>query len=592
MARRQDPQQQADSPFDPAQFEQEAAEMNRSDVEHLPPPPTLGGSPRQVDTLGIPAMAMGGRASSPKLWAQAASHPDCTQFRVFHVENGNPTGLGVIDANATEEDLCQRFRSAMPRPGEGKGTYRLRPVSMDGHELGQEVTIYISEHHEALRRMRDADANGMAMNRGNGGWDGGLSAPVVDLLRQSLEQTTRALDAERSRVLALQQEMAAERVNLAGSATAGVQAMAERMMNSEQARADAALRAEAARNGQTNDSMAGFFQSQLELMRQSQAAQQAEAEAQRRRDADQATAALAAERLRAEREHAEWERKLQVQQQEYDRKLAREQADLDRREVREKREQDEREAERNRQHALRLAEMASQAQKDKEHAERMVALQTSQLAVSNGSNLKDMLKEGVVLLKGFGLDPVELAQRMFAPAAPEDAGAKAEQWIGAVTQLAGTVGDVMKERIKADTQQKQIAQIARQPFMLPDLTPEESIVAEATEAAVGNAPPTQARAIAADPVAAAPPSGLPLTVQKSARNAIRPLVNKLRSLPDAEWTGTITLALTSEPSIYHYIQAISVRAAVIEGGGDNALADRIIAGLQDSGLVPHEFNFG
>ena len=55
-------------------------------VEHLPPPPEIGGSPGYSDIHGTGASVVGGRSTSPRLFTQAAGHPTVHQLRVWKIE--------------------------------------------------------------------------------------------------------------------------------------------------------------------------------------------------------------------------------------------------------------------------------------------------------------------------------------------------------------------------------------------------------------------------------------------------------------------------------------------------------------------------
>ena len=102
--------------------------LNDPDVTHLGDAPRIGGRSRASDLFGEEADHAAGRATSPKLYAQAAQFPTCTQLRVWKWENGIPVGLGTIDSTATEEDFVRQFLSAMPRRGEGRAQFKLRPI--------------------------------------------------------------------------------------------------------------------------------------------------------------------------------------------------------------------------------------------------------------------------------------------------------------------------------------------------------------------------------------------------------------------------------------------------------------------------------
>ena len=75
------------------------------------------------------------------------------QLRVWKWENGIPCALGVVSPDCTERQFIKMFSNAMPRKGEGKAQFRLRPVDMRGVEIGREFTVHISEHHSSVRKV-------------------------------------------------------------------------------------------------------------------------------------------------------------------------------------------------------------------------------------------------------------------------------------------------------------------------------------------------------------------------------------------------------------------------------------------------------
>ena len=102
-------------------------------VEILPNAPSIGGGGHHSDIYGSAAYTMGGRETSPKLFAQASLFPQCSQLRAWKVENGIPVGIGTIDAVASEEDFVTRFPSAMPKAGDGSARFKLRPLDLAKH---------------------------------------------------------------------------------------------------------------------------------------------------------------------------------------------------------------------------------------------------------------------------------------------------------------------------------------------------------------------------------------------------------------------------------------------------------------------------
>ena len=79
-----------------------------------------------------------------------------------------------------------------------------------------------------------------------------------------------------------------------------------------------------------------------------------------------------------------------------------------------------------------------------------------------------------------------------------------------------------------------------------------------------------------------------LAVQKKARIALRGLVQSLASSPSSEWQEQITAAVVQTPQVYEYVQAVTIRAALVEAGASNGLDQQIIEAIDRSGLVPAE----
>ena len=246
--------------------------LNDPNVTNLGPSPLIGGglSRSSSDLFGNEAITIG-RATSPKLYAQASQFPTCTQLRVWRWENGIPVGLGAIDSAATEEDFVREFFEAMPKPGSGRMQFKLRPIDIRGEEMGKEITLVISEHHAALqqiRRAKKAEAEEAAMPTGGmgmqmqqpliyerGGDDGGAAAGMAGEMARMFEKAVEASDQranaleqalmeERERLRGEDDKRAQERIDLATNAAAGVQAITERMMRDEANRAERAMKSQ------------------------------------------------------------------------------------------------------------------------------------------------------------------------------------------------------------------------------------------------------------------------------------------------------------------------------------------------------------
>ena len=683
-----------DDAYDPSGsgggFEAEVSALNDPDVEHLADPPLIGGGStrsREEDLFGQSAEYAMGRAMSPRLYSQAAQFPTCSQLRVWKWENGVPVGLGAIDAAATEEDLVRRFASAMPKRGEGRGQFKMRPIDIRGQELGQEVTLVISEHHAAIQSLRAAEdeersQGGVHFVNGGGGEAYGEMGRMFEHALEQSESRSSALEAalerERDRMRTEDIQRAQERVDLATNAAQGVQALTERMMQDESGRATRAMQMQSDQAQTLVTTLTSIFSQQQSMMQQSadqqrradefrleQERQRADRERQASEDRRSAESRDAQERRQRERDEAETKRgtereemehRLKMEREEAQRRfdqhrldlearLTREREDMERKERRESseserrerwvaeertrreerlsRELTERESDRTRQHERMMKDAEMSAQRDREHAERM--MQLSKIEMENKSNAGGMniLGSAAGMLKQFGIEPNEILPRLFTP---EEKGGG---WLDALPSLLGAAAEMAKANMgKAQPQigmaqrpalppppgfqnpatmgpdpfrGREPAQMfgappgAMDPRMMVDpqtLAEMEEFEADEPDPDVEAAPvetPQQAQAREMSSLAA--DAGVPLKAQKDARVELRRLVRKLGDAPEEQWQGHILASLQNELSIYHYVKAVTVTAALIEAGADEALASGVTAAMRQSAVVPDDLPY-
>lgn len=374
--------------------EEEALDENHqalaflNEATSLSSPPLVGGKARAAQTMyGRDAMSLGA-ASSPRLFAQATKFPTCTQLRVWKMENGIPVGVGAIDSTASEDEFVRRFFSSMPKPGEARAAFRLRPVDIGGAELGSEFTIAISENHTELNALRaqkrqeeEKAAAGVPLFPPAAPADNSMGYEMSQVLQQLMEtqdQRTRelqtTLEDERSRYRSDEEQRAQERIDLATNAAAGVQAITERMMNDENTRAERAMRTQAEQSQLLLTTLTQIFtsaqqqqssiaetarsadQQRLEQERQYAARIQMEQEERRKRDI-----AEMEERRKHDQLRLEDERKQVAAAREYELKQLEHQANLRREEEKSRLEREKAEI------AAKLA--LEQARMDRERAE-------------------------------------------------------------------------------------------------------------------------------------------------------------------------------------------------------------------------------
>ena len=322
----------------------------------LDDPPLVGGSGARSSLFGQDALNPQGRAISPRLYAQAAQFPTCCQLRVWKWENGVPVGLGAIDAMASEEDLVREFFNAMPKRGEGRCQFKLRPIDINGNELGTEINCIISEHHAAIqriKRMKEEDEDDSPRRRRRWEEDEEDFQPqwgrMMDMGEKRADILEKQLEAEREELRRREEQRMQEQVDLATSAAQGVQALTERMMQDESKRAERAMSMQTEQSQTLITTLTSIFaqqqtmlQSQMEAQRRQdeyRLEQERQRAARERQEADQRRER---ERLELEerrrRERDEYERKMLSEREAIERKLQREQKDMELRMQREREE--------------------------------------------------------------------------------------------------------------------------------------------------------------------------------------------------------------------------------------------------------------
>jgi len=315
------------------------ADLNNPNVQTFGESPLLGTRTQASDLFGGAADTVG-RATSPKLYAQAANFPTAVQFRVWRWENGIPVALGAIDAEASEDDFVRKFYGAMPGQGDGRFQFKFRPVDMNGRELGKEFTKNISEHHDMVARIRrqkerEREERGVQdpilINQG-GGNDGAYAEEMGRMFEQAVESAERrtellqvTLEEERDRLREEEKARFAERIAVADRSADVVQKMTERLMESDQARAKEQLQAQENQSGLLVQTLTTVFSQQ-----QASAASQAE----RNRASDEVR--MRQDREFFDRQRSEVEAKRKSDQAEFEMRRNREREEAERLRLKEK----------------------------------------------------------------------------------------------------------------------------------------------------------------------------------------------------------------------------------------------------------------
>lgn len=316
----------------------EVENLNNPDVTALPDAPLLGARSPSSDMWGQGAETAG-RATSPRLYAQASNFPTATQFRVWRWENGVPVALGAIDVEATEDDFVRQFFAAMPQDGDGRFQFRCRPVDIRGQELGKEFTINISEHHSALvhlrrrqQRRQESERDMSVHHHGSpgqpiivnpapaGDGSGHLAEEMGRLFESTLESAERraqmyerSLEDERDRMRQEAEKRAEERVRMASTSAETVQKMMERLMAADRSRGEEQLGAQREQSQMLVSTLTTVFQQQQVAARE-QAERLREADMQRMSQDREFFARHQQEQEQVRlRERAEWERRQEAE---------------------------------------------------------------------------------------------------------------------------------------------------------------------------------------------------------------------------------------------------------------------------------------
>ena len=342
--------------FDPDEEEDIESQFDDPRITRLDDAPSLGGGRFGSSNrmFGNSARSVGGRATSPRLLASAANMPNTTQLRIWKWENGIPVGLGAIDAQASEEDLVREFFDAMPKKGEGRCQFKLRPIDINGNELGTEINCIISEHHAAIqkiRRIKEAEKEEEMQfrggRRGMGGYDwddedsigsgqsiDSVMAPQMDRMMNATEKRMelleRQLEMERDELRRREEMRMQEQVDMATNAAQGVQVLTERMMQDESKRAERAMAMQTEQSQTLVTTLTSIFAQQQSMLNGQMEQQRRQDEYRLEQERQRAARERDEERSRRDRERLELEERRLREREEYERRMREERESVER----------------------------------------------------------------------------------------------------------------------------------------------------------------------------------------------------------------------------------------------------------------------
>lgn len=351
-----------------------------------------------TDILGTPGEnAAPGRDVRPPLHQYAFNLPGAVQWRVWGELDGRSFALGAIDIKASEDELVKRFFTSMPKAGESK-FFRLRALSSQGEELGEEVLYPISGDHivlQQLRKPQTPDASRYDPVTGVASpvfsQDSGMK-DIIGLARETVMNAERSLADERERARIAQQQAAAEQINYSHTALTTLQTTMERVANQEAERAERmakqeaerardyakreeerariALEAEQKRNEELRNTMAAQFSNSTTQQQMFFQQQQAAAEQRMREQELHYQKLQREEEARRSREQAEYDRKVAEEKRMSDLRLAEEKRIAEARLAEDRMRWERMQAQMKIEADARLAEIKAEAERRKEEEER------------------------------------------------------------------------------------------------------------------------------------------------------------------------------------------------------------------------------
>jgi hypothetical protein len=271
-----------------------------------------------------------------------------------------------------------------------------------------------------------------------------------------------------------------------------------------------------------------------------------------------------------------------------------------------------------------MRELEIQQQKDREHAERMMLLSKQELQTKAMGGLGEMLPLATGMLKKMGLEPMDVVQKVFAPEKEESS------WTDALPKLLGAGADIARVALAGKAppvspiqgmpqmlpqngfnqmnpldyaqQMERLKQVQgfdeqfeddfEDDFVLGEEPQKESGVISFRDTDLGKESKPTSQPNQDSSINKAANAGMTLSEQRDARNALSELVGQLHQSDQSDWEALITQAIMSEPQIFNYIQAVSVRNAIRETGADNTFTENIVNALKKSALVPKDVNYG
>jgi hypothetical protein len=359
-----------------------------------------------------------------------------------------------------------------------------------------------------------------------------------------------------------------------------------------------------------------------EEMRREEEERRARAEREERRRSDELAMQLKQMEISATRDREHSERMLEMARQEREAQreaqLQREKAEAANRELQE--------AERRRQHEMAMREIELNRERDREHAERMLQLSKQQQVGGLGAlgGITEVL----------GMEPAEVLGAIFGgKGGDSDSGSS---WSDTIAKGIGALAEVAKVAAQAAPQARQQPQqvpmvpapmgavdprlygavgqpigdpraLQRPPAPLPAPQPAPTDVAqplppapaddatsadnEANDDGEGEDihPYDEARQV--NTMRRAKDAGMTAVNINKSRKAVKGLAKKLKAAPEADWEGVVMAALMDEPLVYEYINNVTVYAALAETDVGVEFADRVVAKLKESAVVPADLPF-
>jgi hypothetical protein len=474
------------------------------------------------------------------MWDGAGRAGASTRLRIQRVTmDGTTEDLGYLPKEAGQEALVTRFPRA--------GVYNVIPVDEFGRGLRPDpYRIVIPEDHPALKAAHAATAAGTPYVPPAAA----ITPEIIDILRAQIAEANRRADAAMEAMGRMQDQLVSERDKLSQERLSLAVQNTSAAIDTQAQLIDRAQKRDDAMTIQAQQ----LFQLQQQAMQDAFTRQLALITAQQDSERARSEHSLTMERERIAAEKEEIRRR-----EERDRAEAKEKAESDRQAFEERLQQNQ-----------LFFDKLSSIQRKNEDPITALTNTVERLAPMAG------VLQNLLGIKGGGEDATPAAPKSLA----EVVGGLAQTYLLSQIEMAKVTANM------------QIASQHQHQLPMHEEEEYEDDEEEADEAGPNQvsapAAPAVPQNLTMEEVIADRAKDVPPQIQKAARKGLRAIMDDLKKTDPSEWVPKIIAGLQGVPESVVYLRAVGIRTSCLEAGASEDLAARVVATIDNTGLVPFE----